>query len=220
MLSPIADRMSFAQELACVLPAGLPHRDVVIKKAARHLELIVEANQHLNLTRITTPREAAIKHVLDCVIPWELFSAATRVLDAGAGAGFPGVPLALLLPGTRFTLAESIQKKARFLDGAVDALDLANVQVEAHRAEDVLKRQRIDLITARALAPLVKTLDLFGPALKSGIRVLLFKGPDVETEIAAAAVQARSYKVRVSVVARYDLPDALGSRTIVEMVKA
>ena len=220
MLSTSTDRMTFADELALVLPADLPHREVVIAKASRHLELIVEANQHLNLTRITTPREAAIKHVLDCVLPWELFRNAKRVLDAGAGAGFPGVPLALLLPGTRFTLAESIQKKARFLEDAVDSLDLANVQVEAQRAEDVLKRQRIDLITARALAPLARTLDLFGPSLKAGVRVLLFKGPDVESEIAAASPQARSYKVRICVIARYELPESLGSRTIVEMVKA
>ena len=220
MLSTSTDRMSFAAELALVLPADLPHREVVIAKASRHLELIVEANQHLNLTRITTPREAAIKHVLDCVLPWQLFRDARRVLDAGAGAGFPGVPLALLLPGTRFILAESIQKKARFLEEAVDSLDLANVQVEAQRAEDVLKRQRIDLITARALAPLARTLDLFGPSLKAGVRVLLFKGPDVESEIAAASPQARSYKVRICVIARYELPGSLGSRTIVEMAKA
>ncbi|HYA18302.1 MAG TPA: RsmG family class I SAM-dependent methyltransferase, partial [Bryobacteraceae bacterium] len=125
--------MSFADELARVLPAGLPHRAIVVEKAARHLELIEEANQYLNLTRITSPREGAIKHVLDSVMPWLLFADARHVMDAGTGAGFPGIPLALVLPEVRFTLAESIQKKARFVEAAVGALELANVTVSPVR---------------------------------------------------------------------------------------
>jgi 16S rRNA (guanine527-N7)-methyltransferase len=209
--------MPFEDELARVLPPDLPHRDDTIAKAAQHLELIVDANQHFNLTRITTPREAAIKHVLDSLLPLHLFADARHVLDAGSGAGFPGVPLALALPGTRFTLAESIQKRARFLDSAVDAIDLHNVDVAAERAEDVLRRRRIDLITARAVAPITRALELFGPALKAGARALLYKGPDVDKEIAEAEPAARKLKVRVRVVARYELPDQLGLRTIVEM---
>ena len=97
----------FADELQQVLPADLPNRDAVIQKCALHLALIVEANEYLNLTRIVSPREAAIKHVLDSVLPWRLFLGARRVLDAGTGAGFPGIPLALVLPDIRFTLSES-----------------------------------------------------------------------------------------------------------------
>src|SRR3979490_3079199 len=108
--------MPFEEELAHVLPPDLPQREDVIVRAARHLDLIVEANQYLNLTRITTLREAAIKHVLDSVMPWRLFAEEESILDAGSGAGFPGIPLALVLPEGEFLLAESIQKKARFLD--------------------------------------------------------------------------------------------------------
>src|SRR4051794_229471 len=95
---------AFADELNRVLPPDLPHRETVICAASKHLALIVEANRHLNLTRITTPREAAVKHVLDSVMPWRLFLGLRHVLDAGTGAGFPGIPLALVLPETRFTL--------------------------------------------------------------------------------------------------------------------
>ncbi len=212
--------MTFEEELARVLPADLPRRDETIAKAARHLDLIVEANQQFNLTRITTPREAAIKHVLDSVLPHRLFAGARHVLDAGSGAGFPGVPLAMVLPEVRFTLAESIQKRARFLDSAVDAVTLHNVDVAAERAEDVLRRRRIDLITARAVAPITRFLEIFGPALKAGARALLYKGPDVENEIAEAEPAARKLKVNLRVVARYELPDKLGQRTIVEMVRS
>src|ERR1041385_9153622 len=93
--------MEFADELNLVLPADLPGRETVVCGAAKHLALIVEANRHFNLTRLVTPREAAIKHVLDSVMPWRLFLGARHVLDAGTGAGFPGIPLALVLPETR-----------------------------------------------------------------------------------------------------------------------
>src|SRR6516165_5269101 len=104
------ETVTFAGELRRILPPDLPHRDSCIDGAARHLDLIVEANRHFNLTRIVSPREAAIKHVADSLMPWRLFSGAGHVADAGSGAGFPGIPLALALPETRFTLLESTQK--------------------------------------------------------------------------------------------------------------
>jgi 16S rRNA (guanine527-N7)-methyltransferase len=205
--------MQFENELDRVLPADLPNRETVIERASKHLALIVEANKVLNLTRIVTPREAAIKHVLDSVMPWRLFEGVRHVLDAGTGAGFPGIPLALVLPETRFTLAESIQKKARFVVAALAELKLPNVEITATRAEEL----NADVITARALAPIPRVLALFRPALKAGARIILYKGPDAEQEIAEAAAEARKLRARMEVVMRYDLPDALGTRTIVQI---
>lgn len=199
------------------LPTDLPRRAAVIQKASLHLQLIVEANQFLNLTRITDPRDAAVKHVADSVIPWRLFENVSHVLDAGAGAGFPGIPLALVLPGVTFTLAESIRKKARFLESAAATLQLPNVSVVAQRAEEIWRDAGADVITARAVAPISRILGLFAPALKAGRKILLYKGPDAEQEIAEASKEARRIPVRISVVLRYDLPEALGARTIVQI---
>jgi 16S rRNA (guanine527-N7)-methyltransferase len=209
--------VTFADELREILPTDLPHRDRLIAGAARHLDLIVETNQHFNLTRIVSPREAAIKHVADSVIPWRLFSAAPHVADAGSGAGFPGIPLALALPETRFTLLESTQKKARFIESAARDLGLTNVEVHADRAEDWLKTHRAAIVTARAVAPLTRAVGLFAPALRNGARVLLYKGPDADSEIAEAAPEAAKRRVHFRIVERYSLSDALGSRTIVEL---
>src|SRR5579883_3505246 len=129
----------FADALEAVLPPDLPNRETVVTKSARHLQLIVEANEYLNLTRITSPREAAIKHVLDSVLPYALFADTRQILDIGTGAGFPGLPLALVYPEKKFTLAESIQKKARFVESVVAELGLKNVTVQAKRAEDLFK---------------------------------------------------------------------------------
>jgi 16S rRNA (guanine527-N7)-methyltransferase len=209
--------MQFEQELNQVLPADIPNREVLIAKAARHLALIVEANRFLNLTRIVSPREAAIKHVLDSVLPWRLFAGAKHVIDAGTGAGFPGIPLALVLPDTRFTLAESVQKKARFVESAVAHLELSNVTVAARRVEELTRDFRVDIVTARAFAPLSRALELLGPTLKTGTRALLYKGPDVDQEIAEAERESKKFRVRIRVAMRFALPDAMGSRTIVEI---
>ncbi|MBV9743023.1 MAG: 16S rRNA (guanine(527)-N(7))-methyltransferase RsmG, partial [Acidobacteriia bacterium] len=164
-------------------------------------------------TRITDPREAVIKHVYDCVAPWQHFQHAKRILDAGSGAGFPGVPLALVFPGVRFSLAESIQKKARFLDSAVESLELPNVHVYAQRAEDVARIQQVDVITARAVAPVGRIFELFRKFLKNGTRVLLYKGPDVASELA----EAQENRLHAEVVCRYELPEGLGVRTLLEL---
>ena len=205
--------MDFAPDLEQTLPADLPNRARVITVTARHLALIAEANEHMNLTRITDPREAVVKHVLDSLAPWRLFAGAATVLDAGTGAGFPGIPLAAALPETRFLLADSTQKKARFVEAAITTLNLPNVEVAAERAEDLLRQSRFEIITARAVAPLDRALTYFAAGIKAGAAVLLYKGPDVETEIA----EAQTRKARIEIVMRYSLPDSFGERTIVRI---
>jgi 16S rRNA (guanine527-N7)-methyltransferase len=204
-------------ELDQVLPTDLPERERLVSLGAQHLSLVAAANEQFNLTRIAGAREAAIKHVLDSVLAWRLFAKADRVLDAGTGAGFPGIPLAIVLPQTQFTLAESIQKKARFVASAVETLGLANVQVEPRRAEELTG---FDIITARAVAPLERALKLFGAALRHGTRLLLYKGPDAPDEIAAAAPDLKRLRARASVVLAYELPESMGRRTIIEVTSA
>lgn len=205
--------MQFEEELARVLPAAIPHRERLVEKAAHHLHLIVSANEYMNLTRITSPREAAIKHVFDSIAPWKHFEHAKCVLDAGTGAGFPGIPLSIVLPHVQFILAESVHKKATFVDSAVEQLELPNVRVVARRAEEVALAQPASLITARAVAPVARLIEVFAKPLKRGARMLLYKGPDVELELA----QAPNYRVHAEVACRYELPDSLGVRTLIKV---
>lgn len=204
-------------EVEALLPADLPNRERVVSAAARHLQLLAEINAVMNLTRITTPRDAAIKHILDSVLPWRLFAGAKTVLDAGTGAGFPGLPLALTLPETRFTLAESTGKKARFVESVIADQKIRNVRVLPERVEDIGKRDQYEIVTARAFAPMPKALKMLAPLLKKGTRALLYKGPDVEAEIAEATRDAKLLGVKFEIVMRYDLPDGLGARNIVQI---
>lgn len=207
------ETVDFLEELNRVLPADLPHRGTLVAKAAQHLQSILAANEYMNLTRIIDSRDAAIKHIYDSIAPWQLFRNARRILDAGTGAGFPGIPLSVVLPDTEFILAESIGKKARFVQTTAEALQLSNVRVLTERAERVVDLTHTDVITARAVAPLERLLDLFAKALKKGARLLLYKGPDVEKELA----EARKHRVRAEVIYRYDLPDNLGTRTMLQI---
>jgi 16S rRNA (guanine527-N7)-methyltransferase len=202
-----------------ILPDDLPNRERVVSAAARHLELLTEINEVMNLTRITSPRDAAIKHILDSVLPWKLFAGAATILDAGTGAGFPGLPLALTLPDTSFTLAESTGKKARFVESVISDQNILNARVLAERVEDIGKRERYEIVTARAFAPIPKALKLLAPLLKKGTRALLYKGPDAESEIAEAARDGRMLGVKLEIVMRYDLPDGLGARNIVQIAR-
>lgn len=205
--------MEFEEELRRVLPPELPYRERLIQKAAQHLHLIHAVNEHMNLTRIMNAREAAIKHIYDSVAPWQHFQGAKRILDAGTGAGFPGIPLSIVLPDSRFTLAESIQKKARFVDWTVESLELANVHVVAQRAEERALQRKPEIITARAVAPISRILEMFHQPLKQGARLLLYKGRNVEAELA----EAHKHRVCAQILCHYELPEGCGSRTLIEV---
>jgi len=202
-------------ELDAILPPDLPNRERIVSAAARHLQRVAEVNEVMNLTRILTPRDAAIKHILDSLLPWKLFAGAKTVLDAGTGPGFPGLPLALALPDTRFTLAESTGKKARFVESVIADLEIPNARVLSERVEEIGRRDHYEIVTARAFAPIPKALKMLAPLLKKGTRALLYKGPDVEAEIA----EARTPGLKIEILMRYDLPDGLGARTIVQIAR-
>jgi 16S rRNA (guanine527-N7)-methyltransferase len=205
--------VQFEEELARVLPPDVPHRDRLIEQGAQHLALVASANEQMNLTRITTPDQAAIKHVYDSVAPWQYFRRAKCVLDAGTGAGFPGIPLAIVLPDVKFMLSESIQKKARFVESVVDSLELPNVRVVAERAEEAALRIRPEVITARAIAPLSRILELFASAMKRGSTLILYKGPEVVSELS----DAKNLRFLAEILCQYELPDGLGTRTLVRI---
>ena len=85
------------------------------------------------------------------------------------------------------------------------------------RAEDQLKAQRVDILTARAVSPLLKAVNLFGSALKNGAEALFYKGPDVQAEINEALPEARKRRIAIGLAESYDLPDGMGKRTIVKL---
>jgi 16S rRNA (guanine527-N7)-methyltransferase len=125
------------------------------------------------------------KHLLDSLAMHRFVREIESLADLGAGAGFPGIPLALACPGLRITLVESNGKKARFLREAVRTLGLANARVAETRIEALDEAGRYAAITARALAALPLIVELGGHLLAPGGRLLAMKGAVPDDEIAA-----------------------------------
>jgi 16S rRNA (guanine527-N7)-methyltransferase len=153
---------------------------------------VIAWNQRFNLTAITDPEQIRIKHFLDSLSCWLPMrpAASTRVIDVGAGAGFPGIPLKILQPEMRLTLVEATAKKASFIEHFVQVLGLQNVSVLTKRAEDAGQmpehRESYDWVIARALAPMPTLAEYLLPFAKVGGSVLAQKGKDARQEVETA----------------------------------
>jgi 16S rRNA (guanine527-N7)-methyltransferase len=203
-----------------LLPASISLDETQISKCARHLERVLETNEKFNLTSITDPREAVIKHIIDSLLPSELYAEAKSILDLGTGAGYPGIPLAIVYPEMRVHLVDSTQKKARFLQEVVDELELPNVTVHDQRGEAVMKKlptHEIDILTARAVGSIEKLLNVLKPVRKRFGKLLLFKGQRAEEELESAALLLKNLKLTGEVCFRYELPEGMGSHCVVEV---
>ena len=150
----------------------------------RHLDLLDEWGQRMNLTAIRERDQQVTKHVLDSltVLP---HLRGERIADVGSGAGFPGIPLAVLAPGKHFTLIDSTGKKCRFLEHVRDDLGLANVEVVQARAEAHKPAARYDTVIARAVGPVAELVKYSGHLVAGGGRLLAMKGRYPEDELAA-----------------------------------
>jgi 16S rRNA (guanine527-N7)-methyltransferase len=152
-------------------------------KLIAHLDLLDDWNTRMNLTAIRERPAQITKHVLDSLtlVPW---LKGQRVADIGSGAGFPGIPLAIVLPGVHFVLVESIGKKCRFLEHVRDALELTNVEVVQSRAEAYRPAVRFDSVIARAVGPTPELVKNAGGLVAGGGRLLAMKGRYPTDELA------------------------------------
>jgi 16S rRNA (guanine527-N7)-methyltransferase len=164
--------------------------------AQRYVELLLEANARLNLTRIVEPDDVARLHLLDAlgVLPLLDALAPTRALDLGTGGGVPGVVLALARPDVSWTLVDSVRKKADAVRGFADALGLRNVTVIAERAEslgrDMAHREKFDFVAARACAALPVLAEYALPLIRLGGTLVAWKGPIQPDELRAGRAAA------------------------------
>ncbi len=139
------------------------------------LDELVHWNRTYNLTAVTTRAQMVTHHLLDSLaIHPDLRG--ERIADVGTGAGFPGLPLALVNPARHFTLIDSGGKKVRFVAHAVRTLELGNVAVTQARAESLTPAHPFDTVTARAFAPLPQLLRQAGPLCARDGQVLAMKG--------------------------------------------
>jgi 16S rRNA (guanine527-N7)-methyltransferase len=204
--------------------AGITLSDEQHAKLARYLDLLLEANARMNLTRITDRAAAEVQHVGDALtlLPF-LPNGLHRIADVGTGGGVPGMPLAIARPDAQVVLIESTKKKAAFLSEAARALGLGNVTVVDTRAEDAAQspalRETFDVATARAVATLDWLAEWCLPLVKPKTgKVLAMKGARAAEELPAAAKALKLLNGGEPVVHPVELPGS-EHRVIVEIAK-
>lgn len=193
----------------------------------KYYHLLVEWNEKFNLTAITEYTSVQLKHFLDSLSAAPILlkegAADKRLIDIGAGAGLPGLPLALAFPDLRVTLLEATGKKVRFLDEVIRELDLQNVMAVPARAEEYARlsphREEFDFAVARALAPMRTLVEYTLPFVRVGGLAIAYKAVDAEQETGEARHGIRTLGGRVREIVSVKLGDLDDVRRLVVIDK-
>jgi len=209
------------RRLAALLEqAGLRPDAGQVSSLLRHLDLVLDHNSRVNLTRITEYDAALRLHIVDS-LAWlpVLGDCEAPIVDVGSGAGFPGVPLAIV-GHQPVILCESIRKKADFLTLVCGEI-APTARVHRGRAEELAlaEPEAAGTVTARAVASLPALVELASPLLRSGGRLIALKGRLTDDELASGDVASAICGMRRSALVRYTLPEGAEERTAVAYTK-
>ena len=192
--------------------------------ATFYCELVVW-NRHLNFTAITDADEVRTKHFLDSLtclaaLPSWVWDGRTKVIDVGSGAGLPGLPMKIALPGLDLTLLEAVGKKAEFLRYIAGHLGLKDVNVLLARAEDLGRlpghREGYDVAVSRAVAPMPTLVEYCLPLVRPGGVFIAMKGPSAAAELEQAGEAIAVLGGRVLEVRTVDVPGLSRQLVVVE----
>ena len=152
----------------------------------RYFELLVEWNDKFNLTAITDREGVFVKHFKDSLLGERFVKENAKVLDIGAGAGFPSLPIKIVRPDIDLTLVDSVGKKVTVLSEVIGALNLKSAKALHLRAEDIKEREFYDCVLSRAVANLSTLAEYCLPFVKKGGYFVAYKSSDCAEEIAGA----------------------------------
>lgn len=159
------------------------------KKLISYMSYILDCNQYINLTAITNEDEFILKHLIDSMIISKLkeYACAKTVIDIGTGAGFPGIPLAVLSSEKQFLLVDSLLKRVKIVYDGINLLGLSNVSTVHARGETLEKntpfKNGADLVIARAVANMAKLAKYTLPNVKKDGFLIALKGPSIDCEL-------------------------------------
>ena len=193
-----------------------------------YYETLADWNRRINLTRITGLEEVQVKHFLDSLtvvlaVPLQP-SISRKMIDIGAGAGFPGLPLKLAFPETELALVESVGKKAGFLKELVAVLGLEGVEIHTGRAETLARqpglRENFDIVLARGLARLPVLAEYTLPFCRVGGTVAALKHGTITMELDQASNALRTLGGAAPQVHQVDITGLTDNRVVVAVEKA
>ncbi|HGS8782514.1 TPA: 16S rRNA (guanine(527)-N(7))-methyltransferase RsmG [Streptococcus agalactiae] len=193
---------------------GITLTDKQKKQFETYFRLLVEWNEKINLTAITDKEEVYLKHFYDSIAPilqGYIDNGPLSILDIGAGAGFPSIPMKILYPEIDITIIDSLNKRINFLNILANELELSGVHFFHGRAEDFgqdrVFRAKFDIVTARAVAKMQVLAELTIPFLKVNGRLIALKAAAAEEELISAEKALKTLFSQVTVNKNYKLPN-------------
>lgn len=198
----------------------VPH---LAEKFYKYMILLLEWNEKINLTAITDVDEIILKHFIDSLTIIKYIKENEKIIDVGTGAGFPGVPIAIMMPNTKITLLDSLNKRILFLNEVKKELNLNNIETIHSRAEDfgrdIKSREKYDIAVSRAVANLSTLSEYLMPFVKINGRMVCMKGSNIEDEINDAKFAIKELGGKITEIDELYLPNTDIKRNIIIVEK-
>lgn len=186
-------------------------------KFYKYMNMLLEWNEKINLTAITDPKDIILKHFIDSATILKYIEKNKDIIDVGTGAGFPGIPLNILKDDNKYILIDSLNKRINFLNETINTLKLENIQTVHSRIEDFAKnnREKYDIATSRAVAPLNILLEYLIPLVKVGGICICMKGSNLSEEVENSKKSLDVLGGKIENIEKIMLPDSDIVRNII-----
>ena len=185
-----------------------------------YMKNLCDWNSKINLTAIKNEEEIIVKHFLDSSIIIKYFSKG-KILDVGAGAGLPGIPLKIMNKDLEVTLLDSVNKKVNFMKDSIEKLELSNTVAIHGRAEDFAHekkyREKFDIVVSRAVSNMSTLAEYMIPFVKVGGKCICMKGPSIESELQEAKNAIKKLGGEIVDVVKYNVEN--NERTLIIILK-
>ena len=193
----------------------------ILKQLDIYYHLLIEENKKYNLTAITEEKDVYLKHFYDSLTLSKIMELKDQyLLDIGTGAGFPGLVLKIVFPELKIDLLDSTTKRCQFLQMVINKLELKNINVINSRAEEYAKknREKYDIVTSRAVAPLKHLLEYSIPLLKINGNFISLKS-NIEDELQNINNYYKKLYLINEEIIKFELPYELSLRTLYKVTK-
>lgn len=188
-----------------------------------YMVLLIEWNEKINLTAITEPQEIILKHFVDSLTIAKYIEEGKTIIDMGTGAGFPGIPLKIYRNDVKVVLADSLNKRIKFLNEAIEKLQLKNIETIHCRAEELGKnkeyREKFDYATSRAVANLSTLSEYLLPFVKLNGSGIFMKTMEIDEELENAKKAIKILGGRIEKVNKFEIPESDLGRSIIIIKK-
>ena len=188
-----------------------------------YMMLLLDWNEKINLTAITEPKDIITKHFVDSCTASKYIKGNSYIVDCGTGAGFPGIPLAIIRQDLKFVLFDSLNKRINFLNEAIQKLGLKSIETIHTRAEDLAYnktyREQFDFAISRAVANMSTLLEYLLPFCKKDGCAICMKGSNIEEELDGCKKTLRMLNGKIENIDKFVLPKSDIIRHIVTVRK-